>query len=193
MSSNGSPAEFGIGVGVRHDKSLLPTLSIDTGKHTQAQASGHDKPAKDSHNAHARAITISTSPPPTHGVENTASTSKSKSDISNPDHRKQFIPGHRSGMSSMEHIETKLFSALGEELNSFSQTLIGTGTTSNLNSDSGPAVCFEDPESPLVKRKRQGSFGGQRGKSPNMKIARALEENKENIGGMHVPQMRGGD
>lgn len=83
--------------------------------------------------------------------------------ILNSDKPIPFVLGHRSRMNSMERVETQLFSALGEELNSFNENV---ATTVDCGMPSG----FEDLDSPLAKRKRQGSLGGERGKSPNPKI-----------------------
>lgn len=77
---------------------------------------------------------------------------------------KQFVPGHK-GMSSMDstgRLERQLFSALGEELNSFSE-----------NIDPASASRLEDlGDSPVAKRKRQGTFGAERDRSPIAKMVR---------------------
>jgi hypothetical protein len=76
-------------------------------------------------------------------------------------------------MSSMERVETQLFSALGEELNSFNESMAATA-------DIGMASGLDDPDSPLAKRKRQGSLGGDRGKSPNSKLMKDESIETEN-------------
>lgn len=96
-----------------------------------------------------------------------------------------FAPSHRSGMSSIEKIETKLYSALGEamgdELNMFpiEDQLIEAGGPTEGN----------DAESPIMKRKRQGTIGGDRGRSP---IAKTMREDFRNPA-TPMPRLRGGD
>jgi hypothetical protein len=97
---------------------------------------------------------------------------------------KTFIPGHRGGMSSMERIETELFSALGEETSSFVQDLDPT------TADNGGLSGLEDFESPVAKRKRKNSEGRDRLRSPKAKIMR---EEKGDVGGQlpGLSQLRG--
>jgi hypothetical protein len=107
--------------------------------------------------------------------------------ILNAGEPKSFVQSHRSGMSSMGRVEAELFSALGEELNSFNEKFVETPDLPEL--------------SPLVKRKRAGTLGGERGKSPNSKKVR--EEKGSSDAGrcddgrvelrLEGPKMRGGD
>lgn len=136
--SFGSPAATDLDV--RHDKSLLPT--VDAAKQS---------PAKEGHTTSDRLTTMS----PQARIE----------EILIIDEPKPFVPGHRSGMSSIERVEKTLFSALGEEFSfneNMASTAVGNGALSGL----------EDFDSPLVKRKRQGTLGGERGRSPDTKILR---------------------
>ncbi|KAF2268301.1 hypothetical protein CC78DRAFT_613494 [Lojkania enalia] len=137
----------GLGVGsplgaeneVRHDKSLLPAFETPIQNQNKAPQN----------------TPMTTSPEVTR-IES----------IINPDEGKQFVPGHRSGMESLDRISQQLFSALGDGTSSF-DTQIGSTTI-----DSGLLPGLEDFESPVMKRKRQGTIGGERGKSPEKKIPR---------------------
>ncbi|KAF2661884.1 hypothetical protein K491DRAFT_333864 [Lophiostoma macrostomum CBS 122681] len=107
--------------------------------------------------------------------------------ILNPEEPQAFIQGHRSGMSSMGRVEAELFSALGDELNSFNENFVETPSLPEL--------------SPLVKRKRAGTLGGERGKSPNTKMVKERKDGGDdglNDDGrveleLEGPKMRGGD
>ncbi|KAF2107614.1 hypothetical protein BDV96DRAFT_297808 [Lophiotrema nucula] len=79
------------------------------------------------------------------------------------DDSKPFAPGHRSGMSSLDRIGQQLFSALGDTTSSFDDNA-GSGT---IDSGTLPELDFE---SPIMKRKRQGTMGGERGRSPDAKM-----------------------
>lgn len=145
-----------VGLSVRHDQSLLPP-SAGTKQAPELNISPQNTPeVKRSPHAH---------------IEET----------SNLNEPKFFVPGHRSGMSSMERVETQLYSALGEELNSFNEHV----ASANLGCETLSGL--EVFESPLMKRKRGTTSGGDRGRSPNTKLLR--EENADT--GPHQPEMRG--
>jgi hypothetical protein len=97
-----------------------------------------------------------------------------------------FVPGHRSGVDSLDSIgrvEKQLFSALGEELSFNHQedaTQLHDHTTQETENDSthmagGLLAGLSDFDDSFVqKRKRNGTFGAERGRSPIMKIAREI-------------------
>lgn len=90
-----------------------------------------------------------------------------------------FDPGHKSGMSSIDstgRLERTLFSALGEELNSFAE---GMDATTHTDAMSAVLPGLEDLDTPLAKRKRQGTFGAERGPSPVPKMIREEKSKAE--------------
>jgi len=102
-------------------------------------------------------------------------------DIINSDaFEKPFIPSHKSGMSSIDstsRLEQKLFSALGEELSNFKSIDPTTGL------EAGALPSLGDFEVPIMKRKRQGTFGGDRDRSP---VAKASKEETGEAKHVHV-------
>ena len=76
----------------------------------------------------------------------------------------------------MERVESRLYSALGEELKHLED---------NAGLDNGLLSSLEELGSPLVKCRTQGTLGGERGMSPDTKSPR--ESAKENP----QPLMRG--
>lgn len=148
----------------RHDKSLLPAVDTQPLKEPSGDSQKHPP-------SHAPAPIIPIPEEDAHGRHQ---------------HPQPFIPGHRGGMSSMERVETELFSALGEELNSFSQDM-GTAAT-HMSGDANVNVLPSLDElecSPVIKRKRRGSMGGER-ESPRAKVLRESED-----GGCDGPENRG--
>jgi hypothetical protein len=89
------------------------------------------------------------------------------------------VPGHKgvSSMDSTGRLERQLFSALGEELNSFNE---------NMDPMEG-AIGSDNIETPATKRKRRGTFGADRGRSP---IAKMVREEADAV--VEVPHLRGG-
>ena len=95
-----------------------------------------------------------------------------------------FRPSHKPGMSSIDstmRLERKLYSALGEELGSFdhqvdttimgpelAQALTGTVMQTEHTDKSSTSPAATDSDS-AAKRKRQGTLGGERGRSPMTK------------------------
>jgi len=96
--------------------------------------------------------------------------------LSEIDADQQFIPGHKgmSSMDSTDRLERQLFSALGEELNNFN------GATE-----------LESFDTPAAKRKRQGTFGAERDRSPIAKMVREEGKNVQDV--VEVPRLRGGE
>jgi hypothetical protein len=89
---------------------------------------------------------------------------------------KQFMPGHKviSSMDSTGRLERQLFSALGEELNNFNE-----------------ATELESFETSATKRKRQGTFGAERGRSPIAKLVREEEKEMQDVVG--ITHLRDGE
>jgi hypothetical protein len=98
-----------------------------------------------------------------------------------------FIPRHKSGAESLDSIgrvEKQLFSALGEELSFNHQEdnpqlhhdhTIQDTTDDSTQMANGLLTGLSDFEnSPVQKRKRNGTFGADRGRSPIMKVAREV-------------------
>lgn len=87
-----------------------------------------------------------------------------------------FTPGHRSGLSSMERVESQLYSALGEELKNLEH---------NALANEGVLFDFKKFRSPQAKRKRLATLGGERGSSPDtVNLREAAEKSSK-------PVMRG--
>lgn len=158
---------------IRHDKSLLPALDTTT----TTTAKQHDKVP------HNTPITTS----PHTRIE----------DIINPNPHsasdngsRSFLPSHKSGMSSIDstgRLERQLFSALGEELNSFADNL--DAPSGLVESAALPGL--EELDAPLVKRKRQGTFGAERGRSPMAKMVREERGGEVVVQGAEMPHLRG--
>ena len=86
-----------------------------------------------------------------------------------------FVPGHKSAESldSMGRVEKQLFSALGEELGTSFSADDGFGSRVDVDAQSSPHAFLRGLEgSPTQKRKRKGTLGGERGRSPIMKMGR---------------------
>jgi len=117
-----------------------------------------------------------------------------------------FKSTHKHGMSSMDstgRLEQQLFSALGEELGSFEETVdangmgpelaraIGGGTA---QSDYGGSTMLDPSASefePMVKRKRQGTLGGERDRSPLTKREKAGLGESNETREESIPRSRG--
>jgi hypothetical protein len=114
--------------------------------------------------------------PPHSSLPSSHDTRHDQSLLPEIDDGKQFLPSHK-GMSSMDstgRLERQLFSALGEELNNFNQgTELGSFEMS------------------ATKRKRQGTFGAERDRSPIAKMVR--EEGKDVQDVVEDPHLRGGE
>lgn len=105
-----------------------------------------------------------------------------------------FVSGHKGGMSSIDStglIERKLYSALGEELSFHADedamAGIETGTTQGT-----PVLEGIDINIPAIKRKRQGTLGGERGQSPIAKMAREEVDSAQRGQSSDSPQLQGG-
>lgn len=118
-----------------------------------------------------------------------------------------YKPCHGTGMSSISstgRLERQLYSALGEELGSFEQQMNTTAMGPELTQAlSGTAPCIGmnsntilDPTvgefEPVAKRKRQGTLGGERGKSPLKKKEKArLATDEDDDIPENMPRLRG--
>jgi hypothetical protein len=117
-----------------------------------------------------------------------------------------FKSSHKSGVSlssigSTIRLERQLFSALGEELGSFDHQIDTTGMGPELAQALGGATTNSEPSGsaildstrsnfePTIKRKRQGTLGGDRGGSPMSKKEKAdfVEDEEKRV----VVSMRG--
>ncbi|KAF2751182.1 hypothetical protein M011DRAFT_483142 [Sporormia fimetaria CBS 119925] len=161
----GSPATTST-LGSRHDKSLLPQLS-----NTQ-QLSGAELAQQN----------MSAAEPSPHALLDADT-------MMTPNEPKSFMPGHRRGMSSMERVETELFSALGEELSGFPHTL------DTAVEDTSGLAGLSDFDTTVPKRKRSGSTEEGVLQSP---LAKMMREQRRDDGGVDVDadiqqmqQMRG--
>jgi hypothetical protein len=108
-----------------------------------------------------------------------------------------FRPNHKSGMSSIDstvRLERTLYSALGEELGSFShqmdttdmgpelaQALTGTLVSAEHTDRSSTSSAATDFDG-VAKRKRQGTLGGERGRSPTTKKEKSKQAEVEDEG-----------
>ena len=167
-SDNDSPAPVLGEQGVRHDQSLLPNPQ---GLIARSSRKGHD---------HGRGSATATANHQHASLQSMLNAAEQDQD--------NFIPRHRSGVDSLDSIgrvEKQLFSALGEELSFNHQDettqLHHDHKSQEIENDSmhmteGLLAGLSDfDDSPVQKRKRNGSFGAERGKSPVMKIAREKE------------------
>lgn len=110
-----------------------------------------------------------------------------------------FKPCHKARMSSVSstgRLERQLYSALGEELGSFEQMTgneMGPGLTKALaegiHNEFGGSTML-DPMTEPAKRKRQGTFGGERDQSPIKKREKQSMVEDEEISD-NLPQLRG--
>lgn len=167
---------------VRHYQSLLPTVNVNPTAKAKAVTDDPDQTPRNIPNEkiprapdHVEVIDVDAIDPTL--TEDLAKLSP-------------FKPSHKAAMSSTSstgRLERQLYSALGEELGSFeqelnangmgselAQALSGTGTHSDLSGSTmlDPTVGeFE----PTIKRKRQGTLGGERDKSPVKKKERARQ------------------
>ncbi|KAF9691872.1 hypothetical protein EKO04_009998 [Ascochyta lentis] len=172
--------------GVRHDQSLLPTLSANS---TTEATSTSDAPERTTRSKANESLAKAF-----RGVEvidvdaiDPSLVAEATADVAKPS---PFKPSHKSGMSSVSstgRLERQLYSALGEELGGFeqpmdtnsmgpelAQALSGTITYSNLNNSTMPDASVSDFE-PVAKRKRQGTFGSERDRSPSKKKEKARQ------------------
>ncbi|KAF2476138.1 uncharacterized protein BDR25DRAFT_278949 [Lindgomyces ingoldianus] len=146
----------GLGIGspastdpvIRHDKSLLPSPGMSVAQE------------------HARVPqNTPVSSAPLTRIENIVDVHETK----------PFVPGHRSNEDSIGKIEQQLWSALGDELTSFetaanSASYGHNGNVASMDVEGGGLSGLEELESPVMKRKRKGTMGGERGRSPSAKV-----------------------
>ena len=190
-------------VKVRHDQSLLPTLSANptTKAKPTADEAGRtprNRPAETfaSIPNHVEVIDVDAIDPNL-VAEATADIFKLS----------PFKPNHKAGMSSISstgRLERQLYSALGEELGSFeqqmnttdmgselAQALSGTGRHSDLSGSTLLDPTVSEVEA-VMKRKRQGTFGGERDKSPMKKKEKARQAMVEDDDiAEDMPRLRG--
>lgn len=173
-------------VDIRHDQSLFPTLGGSSASKAKLSADDPDRTPRTKPNGpfvnvprDVEVIDVDAIDPSL-VAETTADLAKLS----------PFKPSHKSGMSSMSstgRLERQLYSALGEELGSFeqhmdttgmgpelAQALSGTATHSDLSGSTMLDPMVGEFES-VVKRKRQGTLGGERDKSPVKKKEKARQ------------------
>ncbi|KAF2276972.1 uncharacterized protein EI97DRAFT_489528 [Westerdykella ornata] len=92
-----------------------------------------------------------------------------------------------SAMAELERVESELFTALGEELNSFNKENASPLATAATDVDILPGL--EDFNSPPAKRRRPDVFGGE---SESGRCREPLAETRMDRGNLQAPQMRGG-
>ncbi|KAF2128120.1 hypothetical protein P153DRAFT_432501 [Dothidotthia symphoricarpi CBS 119687] len=182
--------------GIRHDQSLLPAISIDPGLTQKKTGKGvHNTPGLNS-SKYVEIIDVD-------AIDPNLSTNDGPHD---PSKLSPFKPSHKSGMSSIDstgRLERQLFSALGEELAAFdddidtpgmgpelAQAMAGSTAHSELSGSTmlNPAAGEFEP----VKRKRQGTFGAERDRSPLTKKEKARQMGLEELEEQRVvPRLRG--
>jgi hypothetical protein len=187
---------------MRHDQSLLPGVGMEARTTHRPSSKGPDRSG---HN------TQKNIPDVVEVIDVDAIDPRLDSNAS-LDHNKlsPFKPNHKPGASlssidSTGRLERQLFSALGEELGSFdqqidtagmgpelTQALTGGTTRSDLSGTTMLNPNASDFE-PTVKRKRQGTFGAERDRSPMTKKEKAgfgeVEGQRDEV----VVCMRGGE
>lgn len=117
----------------------------------------------------------------------------------------QFKSMHKPGMSSIDstsRLEQQLFSALGEELGGFEETVdvngmgpelaraIGCSTTESEMSGSTILNPSAREFEPTFKRKRQGTLGGERDRSPSTKREKAGLDEAEEMREENMPRLK---
>ncbi|KAF2174905.1 hypothetical protein K469DRAFT_680758 [Zopfia rhizophila CBS 207.26] len=150
----GPPASTDLGI--RHDKSLLPGL--DTMVPLEQPKVPQNTPVMTSPNTIVRHTS------PNIRIENAL----------NAEELKLHTSSHGGGVGSLGRIEKQLWNALGDELSSFSMQA-GTVDQSNSNStvfESKALTGLGEVDGSVTKRKRQGTMGGERGRSPDAKVLR---------------------
>ncbi|RAR02133.1 binding post-transcriptional regulator [Stemphylium lycopersici] len=176
----------------RHDQSLLPAISTEARMAHKPMSKEQNKAAYSTQQDIPGLVEIIDVDAIDPSLDANESMNNSK--------LSPFKPNHRTGISlssidSTGRLERQLFSALGEELGSFdhqidttgmgpelAQALGGTKTHSELSGTTLLNPTASDFE-PTVKRKRQGTFGGDRNGSPMNKREKAesgeAEEQRE--------------
>lgn len=152
---------------IRHDQSLLPQADFNTQLHN---ASKNTPNATLSH-AHIEDII----------------------DVDAMDG--DFAPGHKGRTSSIDstgRIERKLYSALGEELSFHGEVDAMAGVEDDKGQEMSVLEGL-DVETPVIKRKRQGTLGGERDRSPIAKMAREASDDVQIVQPSDVPHVRGGE
>ncbi|CAO2658145.1 Nn.00g074050.m01.CDS01 [Neocucurbitaria sp. VM-36] len=183
--------------GIRHDQSLLTAANGDPITPRKPSMREHDKNAHNTPKipASVEIIDLDAIDPSLCADESQESTKLFPSKST-----------HTSGMSSIDstvRLERQLYSALGDELGSFEQQIDTTGMGHELARALGGTVAHSDlsgstmlnPSAsefePVVKRKRRGTLGGDRDRSPQSKKEKGgLAEGGE-AGEEIVPRLRG--
>ncbi|KAJ4292593.1 hypothetical protein N0V90_009256 [Kalmusia sp. IMI 367209] len=152
---------------IRHDQTLLPKIDLTSHEHNKPP---HNTPLVTSPPDHIEDVII---------------------DIDAVD--EAAITGHKSGVSSIDStglLEQKLYSALGEELSFHASAEPMTGIDSEAVTG---APDFQDFDTPIMKRKRQGTLGGERDHSPITKMVREEPDDAKLIQSPDMPRLRGGE
>ncbi|KAH9863592.1 hypothetical protein J1614_009524 [Plenodomus biglobosus] len=184
--------------GIRQDQNLLPAVS---GTSLSAQQSAPNNQGKHTHSAKnsvpalVEIIDVDAIDPQLD--ENTAIDTEKLTPVKS---------AHRQGMSSIDstgRLEQQLFSALGEELGSFEESIDTNGMGPELARAIGGSVdqsefsgtTLLNPSAnefePTSKRKRQGTIGGDRDRSPMMKREKASLMEAGEAGESVVPSLSG--
>ncbi|KAI8933888.1 hypothetical protein NX059_009585 [Plenodomus lindquistii] len=182
---------------VRHDQSLLPPIGDVP---TSAQRPVSQERAKHMHKANTIPATVEIIDVDAIGPQLAEDVAIDTAKLS------PFKATHRAGMSSVDstrRLEQQLYNALGEELGSFEERIDANGMGPELaraiggsasQSDFGGSTLLNpsvDESEPVVKRKRQGTLGGERDRSPLTKREKANLVEVEEVERRVVPSLRG--
>jgi hypothetical protein len=167
---------------VRHDQSLLPAVSVESRTSRRQSSKGHDRHGHSTHKNIPDVVEVIDVDAIDPGLDSNASLDHNKLSPFRPNHK---LGASLSSIDSTGRLERQLFSALGEELGSFDQQIDTTGmgpelaqalTGGTTHSDISGTTMLNPAASdfePTVKRKRQGTLGGDRDRSPMTKKEKA--------------------
>ncbi|KAF1851306.1 uncharacterized protein K460DRAFT_329196 [Cucurbitaria berberidis CBS 394.84] len=183
--------------GVRHDQSLLTSMDGDPDATPKPIAKEDKKAAHNTSRVPARVEIIDLDAiDPNLGTDAAHGSTK----------RSPFKSMHKPGMSSIDstdRLERHLFSALGDELGSFDQQMDTTGMGPELAHALGGTMAHSNisgstmlnPSAnefePTIKRKRRGTLGGDRDKSPLSKKEKGGLMEVDAVPVEVVPRLRG--
>jgi hypothetical protein len=183
---------------MRHDQSLIPGVGMETRTTHRPSSKGQDRSGHNTQKNIPDVVEVIDVDAIDPGLESNASLDHNKLSPFKPNHK----PGASlSSIDSTGRLERQLFSALGEELGSFDQQIDTTGMGSEFakaltgGSDLSGTTMLHSTASdfePSIKRKRQGTLGGERDRSPMTKKEKAgfgEEGQREEV----IVCMRGGE
>ncbi|KAF1356022.1 hypothetical protein EJ07DRAFT_130358 [Lizonia empirigonia] len=186
------------GIEIRHDESLLPSLGAKSTIKATLVADDSDRDPRNKPSEtpasvprHVEVIDVDAIDP-----NLVADTTADLARLS------PFKAGHKSGTSSISstgRLERQLYSALGEELGNFEQQIDANGMGDELAQALSGTTMHSNPSGPTVgefelvgKRKRQGTMGEGRDKSPLKKKDRARQAMVEDEEiPVDMPRLRG--